>query len=86
MEKPKDDIVQPENPKTQDGLVSFQLNVITVDLQHVEVQPKAMALVPMSMAKIYNVLPITLEDDELTVVAEYPDDLQLMDTLAQLTK
>jgi type IV pilus assembly protein PilB len=86
METPKDDLVQPENPKRQDGLVSFQLNVPTVDLQQVEVQQKAMALVPMSIARTYNVLPITLEGDELTVVAEYPDDLQLMDTLALLTK
>jgi len=86
METPKDDIVKPENPKRQDSFVSFQLNVPTVDLLQVEVQPKAMALVPMSIAKTYSILPITLEGDELTVVAEYPDDLQLMDTLALLTK
>ena len=86
METPKDELVNQENPKKQDSFVSFQLNVPTVDLQQVEVQPKAMALVPMSIAKTYSILPITLEGDELTVVAEYPDDLQLMDTLALLTK
>ena len=86
MEKPKDDLVKPENIKKQDKFVSFHLNVPTVDLQQVEVQQKALAIIPLSMAKTYNILPITLEGDELTVVSEYPDDLQLMDTLALLTK
>ena len=60
MEKQKDDLLKQENPKKQDRFVSFQLNVPTVDLQQVEIQPQAMALVPISIAKTYSILPITL--------------------------
>jgi general secretion pathway protein E len=82
----KEELVQPHNPKERDNVVSFQLDVPTVDLKQVDVQREALALVPASVALEYNVLPITLEDDTLTMVAEYPDDIQLIDTIALLTQ
>jgi general secretion pathway protein E len=76
---------QPENPKERDRVISFQPNVPTVDLQQLKVQPEALALVPIRVALEYSVLPLTLEDNTLTVVADYPDDLHIIDTLATLT-
>ncbi|GAF72027.1 unnamed protein product, partial [marine sediment metagenome] len=77
---------QPENPKEPESVVSFQRNVSTIDLREVEAQPEALALIPESVALEHSVLPLILEDNTLTVVTEYPDDLQLIDTLAVLTK
>ncbi|MBE0415111.1 MAG: type II/IV secretion system protein [Dehalococcoidia bacterium] len=67
-------------------VLSFQLNVPTVDLKQTQVQPAALALVSEQMAREYNVLPLSLDGDTLTVAMEDPDDLQLIDTLAVLTK
>jgi general secretion pathway protein E len=81
----KEEPTQPENPKERDKVISFQPNMPTVDLQQLEVQPEALALVPMWVALEYNVLPLTLENNTLTVVADSPDDLHIIDALAALT-
>jgi len=80
----EDKQMEPEQKKGADRVLSFG-NVPTVDLQQVEPRPEAIALIPESVALQYNVLPLYLEDDILTVVADYPDDLQLMDTLSRIT-
>lgn len=80
----KEERIEPEKVKGADRVLSFG-NVPTVDLQQVEARPEAIALIPESVALQYNVLPLYLEDDTLTVVADYPDDLQLMDTLSRIT-
>jgi len=82
----KEKLTQPENPKEPESVVIFKRNVPIVDLREVEVEPEALALIPQSVALEHGVLPLTLEDNTLTVVTEYPDDLQLIDTLAVLTK
>jgi len=67
-------------------VLSFQLNVPTVDLKQSQVQPAALALVPEAVAREHNVLPLSVDGDTLTVALEDPDNLQLLDTLAVLTK
>ncbi|MCK5654026.1 MAG: type II/IV secretion system protein [Dehalococcoidia bacterium] len=81
----KEETTQPENPQERDKVISFQLNVPTVDLQQLIVQPEALALVPIAWALEHNVLPLTLEDNTLTVVTDSPGDLNIFDTLAALT-
>jgi len=81
----KEEQTQPENPPESNNVISFQLNVPTVDLQQLKVQPEALALVPIAWALEHNVLPLTLEDNSLTVVTDHPDDLHIIDTLAALT-
>jgi len=81
----KEEQTQPENPQERDKVICFQLNVPTVDLQQLKVQPEALALVPIAWALEHNVLPLTLEDNALTVVTDHPDDLHIIDTLAALT-
>jgi type IV pilus assembly protein PilB len=77
-------MIEPEEGKRADRVLSFG-NVPTVDLQQIEARPEAIALIPEAVALQYNVLPLYVEEDTLTVVADYPDDLQLMDTLSRLT-
>lgn len=67
-------------------VLSFQLNVPTVDLKQSQVEPAALALVPEEVAREHNVLALSVDGDTLTVAMEDPDDLQLVDTLAVLTK
>lgn len=67
-------------------VLSFQLNVPTIDLKQTHIQPAALALIPEDVARENSVLPISLDGDTLTVALEDPDNLQLIDTLATLTK
>lgn len=85
MEMVRDTLEKPHNLKERQKVVSFQFNVPTIDLKQIEVQPQALALIPLSLALEYSVLPITLENGTLTIATESPDDLQLIDTLAVLT-
>jgi len=67
-------------------VLSFQLNVPTIDLRQSQVQPAALALITEEMARQHNILPLTVDGDTLTVAMEDPSDLQLIDTLAVLTR
>ena len=81
----KDGLAQPERPQERDNVVSFVLSVPTVDLQQVAAQPEALAMISKTLALKYNVLPLTYENNTLTVATEYPDDTQIIHTLAMLT-
>ena len=67
-------------------VLSFELNVPTVDLKEAQVQPAALALISEEIARKYNVLPIAVDGNTLTVATTEPDNTQLLDTLATLTK
>lgn len=67
-------------------VLSFQLNVPTVDLKQSNFQPAALALIPEDIARRNNIIPLTVEGDTLSVAMEDPSDLQLIDTLAVLTR
>jgi len=84
-EMARDTLEKPHNPIERQKVVTFQFNVPTIDLKQIEVQPEALALIPLSLALEYSVLPITVENGTLTVAMGSPDDLQLIDTLAVLT-
>lgn len=67
-------------------VLSFQLNVPAVDLKQAQVQASALALIPEEVAREHNVLPLSIDGDTLMVAMDDPDNLQLIDTLAVLTK
>jgi len=67
-------------------VLSFQLNVPAVDLKQTPIQAAALALIPEDAAREHTVLPLSVDGDTLTVAVEDPDNLQLLDTLAVLTK
>jgi type II secretory ATPase GspE/PulE/Tfp pilus assembly ATPase PilB-like protein len=62
------------------------LKVPVVELRQFRVQPEAVALVPESIARERNVLPLSVEGDILRVAMEDPQDVQLVDTLGALTR
>ncbi len=67
-------------------ILSFQLNIPIIDLRQFKVQPEAVALVPDQMAIEHNILPLAVDGDTLTVAMDTPENLQLIDTLAALTR
>jgi general secretion pathway protein E len=67
-------------------VLSFQLNVPTIDLKEVQIEQAALSLVPEAMARKYHILPITVNGDTLTVATAEPDNQRLLDTLTTLTK
>ncbi len=67
-------------------VLSFQLNVPTVDLKEVQVEPAALSLVSEAMARKYHILPIAVDGDTLTLATAEPDNHQLLDTLTTITK
>ncbi|MBI2866270.1 MAG: type II/IV secretion system protein [Chloroflexi bacterium] len=73
-------------PETLATVLSFQLGVPVVELRQYKIQPEAVALVPEAVARERNVLPLSLDGDTLRVAMEDPHDVQLLDTLAALTR
>ncbi len=78
-----DQIVTPETLAT---VLSFQLGVPVVELRQYRIQPEAVALVPEAVARERNVLPLSVDGDVLRVAMEDPHDVQLLDTMAALTR
>jgi type IV pilus assembly protein PilB len=52
-----------------------------VNLTETTVSPKALELVPMTMAELYKVMPISLKDDVLTVAMADPQNVGALDDL-----
>ena len=67
-------------------VLSFQLNIPTVDLKEAQVQPAALSLVSEEVARRHHILPMTIDGDTLTVATAEPDNHRLLDTLSSLTK
>lgn len=67
-------------------VLSFQLNIPTVDLKEAQVQPAALSLVSEEVARRHHILPMTVDGDTLTVATAEPDNRRLLDTLSSLTK
>ncbi|MBI2918428.1 MAG: type II/IV secretion system protein [Chloroflexi bacterium] len=78
-----DQIVTPETLAT---VLSFQLGVPVVELRQYRIQPEAVSMVPEAVARERNVLPLSVDGDVLRVAMEDPHDVQLLDTLAALTR
>jgi type IV pilus assembly protein PilB len=58
-----------------------QFGLKTVNLSEVKIQAEAMKLVPETMASVYKVLPLTVNDGVLTVVLGDPANLPALDDL-----
>ncbi|MFC2010189.1 GspE/PulE family protein [Chloroflexota bacterium] len=65
---------------------SLQLKIPFVNLRKEGVQPKAVALIPESMARKYGVIPIDVSDGTLVLAMEDPADIQAIEELATLTR
>ena len=74
------------SPDTLATILSLQYNVPAVDLRHVKIQPAAVSLVPERLAQEHQVLPLSVDGENLTVAMEDPENLWTLDTLAKKTK
>ena len=73
-------------PETLATVLSFQLNVPVINLNQYKIQPEALRLIPEQVAREHNILPLSVEGNVLRVVMEDPQDLQVLDNLAALTR
>jgi general secretion pathway protein E/type IV pilus assembly protein PilB len=56
----------------------------TVDLRQINVDPDALKLIPMEIAKRYNVLPFALNGSELTIAVANPNDLIIFEQIRSM--
>ena len=53
-------------------VIGLQLNIPCVNLSTYEIQPDALGLIPESMARKYDAIPLTLSDNTLQLAMGYP--------------
>ncbi len=58
-----------------------QMGMRVVNLDEVKTQPTAMGMVQQQMAELYKMLPLSFENDVLTVVMADPNNLQALDDI-----
>jgi len=71
------DILLKQGVITQDDLVtttSLRLGIPVIDLKRQKAQPKAIDLIPGTLARKYNVLPLEIVDNCLVLVMANPED------------
>ncbi len=56
-------------------VLSESQNAETVDLRQINVDPEALNMIPMEIAKRYNFLPFALSDNNLSIAVANPNDL-----------
>ena len=62
-------------------IAGMQHNVPFIDLKQQKIDPQALQLIPESMARRYNAIPIAVVDDVLTVAMENPWDIRALEDL-----
>jgi type II secretory ATPase GspE/PulE/Tfp pilus assembly ATPase PilB-like protein len=73
-------------PETSTSSSDSQSKFPAVDLKYFPVQPQAISLVPEHVAREHNVLPLAVNDESLWVAMQEPENAQLIESLANLTK
>ncbi len=61
-----------------------QMGMEVVNLEEIEISPDVIEKVPAAMAKAYNVVPIKLENNVLTVAMSNPHDINVLDDLRHM--
>ncbi len=65
-------------------LLSEELNMEIADFSEIRVDPEALELVPLAQARLYNVVPITIDGNELNVAVGNPADFDALDNLSHV--
>lgn len=65
---------------------SYQFNVPFINLKRHSIRPKALELIPESIARRYGVMPLEVVTDAILVAMEDPGDIQTIEELSALTK
>jgi len=67
-------------------VIGLQLNIPCVNLSTYEIQPDALRMIPESMARKYDAIPLTLADNTLQVAMAEPDNIRTLEALAARTR
>jgi type IV pilus assembly protein PilB len=59
--------------------LSFELGIPYLDLRETSVDPVALNLIPLEMAKKYQMLPVAVKEKTLILAMEDPDDFEALD-------
>ena len=63
-------------------VIGLQMNIPCVNLSTYQIQPEVLQLIPESMARKYNVMPLDITDDTLQVAMAETDDILILEALA----
>jgi len=80
--------VEPETPDPQEAamLAGFRLGIPYVDLTLYNIQPEAIRLIPESLARKYNVIPLAIINNALQVAMADAGDVLTLEALAAQTQ
>jgi len=80
--------VEPEAPDPQEAamLAGFRLGIPYVDLTLYNIQPEAIRLIPESLARKYNVIPLAIINNALQVAMADAGDVLTLEALAAQTQ
>ncbi|TET16352.1 MAG: hypothetical protein E3J81_03345, partial [Dehalococcoidia bacterium] len=68
------------------SVLSLKYGVSVVNLAQLEIQPEAIALVSEQVAREHHILPISVDDDTLTIATNEPQDFRTVNSIAALTR
>jgi len=63
-------------------VIGLQLNIPCVNLSTYQIQPEALRLIPESMSRKYNVIPLAITNNTLQVAMAEADDVLVLEALA----
>ena len=63
-------------------VIGLQMNIPCVNLSTYQIQTEALQLIPESMSRKYNVIPLAIADDTLQVAMAEADDVLILEALA----
>ena len=63
-------------------VIGLQMNIPCVNLSTYQIQPEALQVIPESMARKYNVIPLAIAEDTLQVAMAEADDVLILEALA----
>jgi len=67
-------------------VIGLQLNIPRINLNTYQIQPEALRLIPESMARKYNVIPLAMTDNTLQVAMAEADNVLILEELAARTQ
>ena len=68
------------------SVLSLKYGVPVVNLAQVEIQPEAIALVSEQVAREHHILPVSVDDDILTIATNEPNDFRTVNSISALTR
>jgi general secretion pathway protein E len=68
------------------AMLSVQLNMPLIDLKRHMVQPDALNLIPVDMARKYTIIPLDVINDSLVVVMADPEDIRIIEDIKAQAK